>query len=207
MRPSVLRPFAVPLIPMGFLVLLSGCAGSGFGGFVHNTFSMQGDQNRPKQASETVARADGQTPTVTPIASAGGNVWPGPIKPLPSLADIAKTLPEADTAPPFIPAAGTGGTLERNPPPGLKTPEVAPRVPSVAGSGTSGPAVATTPSVATGTIIPTSQGQEKVSGGTGNFLTLTGPGGQYAGIMVPNGNGTSTIIRPGGAVETVPTPK
>lgn len=202
MRPFVLRP----VLPASLLLLLSGCAGSGFGGFVHNTFSTGGDQNRPQEVSETVARANGAAPKITPIASAGGNVWPGPIKPLPSLADIAKTLPETETAPPSLPPT-TVPSLGRNPPASLRTPETAPAVPRAGGASAAPAASAQKPSVPTGTMVTTSQGQEKVSGGTGNFLTLTGPSGQYAGIMVPNGNGTSTIIRPGGAVETVPTPK
>jgi hypothetical protein len=34
-----------------------------------------------------------------------------------------------------------------------------------------------------------------------------GPAGAGQSIVVPNGNGTSTIIHPDGTVETVPTPK
>ena len=43
-------------------------------------------------------------------------------------------------------------------------------------------------------------------GGTGAYRTVTLPDGT-TGIIVPNGNGTSTIIRPDGSVETVATPK
>ena len=43
------------------------------------------------------------------------------------------------------------------------------------------------------------------SGGTGGYQTLTTPQGQA--IVVPNGNGTSTVIHPDGTVETIPTPR
>lgn len=202
-----MRPFAHrSVLPASLSLLLSGCAGSGFGGFVHNTFTTGGDQRRPQEVSENVARANGAAPKVTPITSAPGNVWPGEIKPLPSLADIAKTLPTGETPPPSLPPT-TVPSPGRTPPAGLTTPETNPAVPSGRGASAAPGANAEKPNVPTGTVVTTSRGPEKVSGGTGNFLTLTGPGGQYAGIMVPNGNGTSTIIRPGGAVETVPTPK
>ena len=42
-------------------------------------------------------------------------------------------------------------------------------------------------------------------GGTGAQTTIL-PGGDQ-GILIPNGNGTSTLIGPNGSVTTVPTPK
>ena len=44
------------------------------------------------------------------------------------------------------------------------------------------------------------------NGGTSGYQTLTEPGGGSA-VVVPNGNGTSTIIHSDGRIETVPTPK
>jgi hypothetical protein len=196
---------------LGLLLLLSGC--EGFGGFLGSTFSTSGDPARPFAASQNVQRANGAEPAVAPIGVQAGNVWPGPIQPLPSLADIAKTLPEASGVPqlppvpanPSLPPRGAMPTYTAPPstvPPPSPTP--APSGPSPAASPS---ASSNQPSVKTGTAIKTSKGQEIVSGGTGNFLTLTSPNGQYGGIMVPNGNGTSTIIRPDGSVETVPTPR
>ncbi|MGH7051489.1 MAG: hypothetical protein ACREF0_03210 [Acetobacteraceae bacterium] len=189
MRPSAL---------LGVLLLLSGC--SGFGGFLGSTFSPTGDPNRPETATAVNLQRANAAPVVSPapITPEPGDVWPGPIKPLPSLADIAKTLPQAEAAPELPP-------VPVNPPE-----PIPPRNPSAF----TAPPPATTspstsqykPSVTLGTVVSTSRGPEKVSGGTGNFLTLTNPGGQYGGILVPNGNGTSTIIRPDGSVETVPTP-
>ena len=44
------------------------------------------------------------------------------------------------------------------------------------------------------------------NGGTGGYQTTTTPGGGSS-IIVPNGNGTSTIIHSDGTIETVPTPR
>jgi len=188
------------LAVVGILLLLSGC--EGVGGFVNDTFSRNGDPNQPVATAENVQRANGGQPASTPIAVQSGNVWPGPIQPLPSLADIAKTLPQSEGVPllPAVPPAittqprGTVPTLTA--PPSTVQPAPAPN-----------PNAVNTPSLRKGTEIQTSRGPEVVSGGTGNFLTLTSPNGEYAGIMVPNGNGTSTIIRPDGSVETVTEPR
>lgn len=188
------------IIVLGALLLLSGC--NGFGGFLNDTFSMQGDPNRPVTTAENVQRANGGQPTSTPIEVQPGNVWPGPIQPLPSLADIAKTLPEAEGVP-VLPAVPPNPAM----PPRSSVPIYTAPPSTVAPPPSPSPSAQNAPSLPRGTTIHTSHGPEVVSGGTGNFLTLTSPDGQYAGIMVPNGNGTSTIIRPDGSVETVPAPR
>ncbi len=192
---------------LGLLLLLAGC--SGFGSFLGSTFSINGDPSQPVGAAENLQRSNGATVVATtPITTQPGDVWPGPIKPLPSLADIAKTLPEAQGTPvlPPVPVNPPEPIPARNPSPTVATPPVA--APAVGGPpATESPPVSQyQPSVKVGTMISTARGPEKISGGTGNFLTLTTPGGQYGGILVPNGNGTSTIIRPDGSVETVTTP-
>ncbi|MGH7100806.1 MAG: hypothetical protein ACREFJ_00290 [Acetobacteraceae bacterium] len=198
MRPSAL---------LGVLLLLSGC--SGFGGFLGSTFSPTGDPNRPEEAAAVNFQRANAAPVVSPapITPQPGDVWPGPIKPLPSLADIAKTLPQAEAMPelPPVPVNPPEPIPPRNPS-AITTPPA--NLPALAAppATTSPSASEYRPSVKIGTVVSTSRGPEHVSGGTGNFLTLTNPGGQYGGILVPNGNGTSTIIRPDGSVETVPTP-
>lgn len=44
------------------------------------------------------------------------------------------------------------------------------------------------------------------TGGTRSYRQLTLPNGQPGAIVVPNGNGTSTVIGPDGSVTTIPTP-
>ena len=43
------------------------------------------------------------------------------------------------------------------------------------------------------------------SGGTQGYQTMTTPRG--TAIVVPNGNGTSTVIHSDGRIETIPTPR
>ena len=57
-----------------------------------------------------------------------------------------------------------------------------------------------------GQVTSTPQGPGVTSGGTNSYQTITTPGGGSA-IVVPNGNGTSTIIHSDGRIETVPTPR
>jgi hypothetical protein len=45
------------------------------------------------------------------------------------------------------------------------------------------------------------------AGGTSGYRQLTLPNGQPGAIIVPNGNGTSTVIQPNGTVQTIPTPR
>lgn len=51
-----------------------------------------------------------------------------------------------------------------------------------------------------GSVVNTPRGQAVESGGTSSYQQLSGAGG----LIEPNGNGTSTIVGPGG-VQTVPT--
>ncbi len=53
-----------------------------------------GNPNAPGNTSETALRALGQTPAVTPITPQPGNVWPGPVRPVPTIADIEKNMNE-----------------------------------------------------------------------------------------------------------------
>jgi hypothetical protein len=57
-----------------------------------------------------------------------------------------------------------------------------------------------------GQIYETPGGAAVTNGGTSGYQTTTTPGGGSS-IVVPNGNGTSTIIHSNGTIETVPTPR
>jgi hypothetical protein len=57
-----------------------------------------------------------------------------------------------------------------------------------------------------GQVYTTPQGPAVTGGGTSGYQTITPPGGGSA-IVVPNGNGTSTVIHSDGRIETVPTPR
>jgi hypothetical protein len=57
-----------------------------------------------------------------------------------------------------------------------------------------------------GQVVPLNGGTGVTTGGTQGYQTMTVPGGGSA-IVVPNGNGTSTVIKSDGSIETIPTPK
>ena len=199
------------IVTLGLLVVLSGC--TGFGAFLDHTFTVPGENpNRPMADSENVRRSFGQDPDVTPLTPEPGNVWPGPQAPEPTLTELQQQQPGnvPDTT---VPGARPGLPAGRQPRPanrGSSTPpgSVEPGLPSTPDAGVRAPAprgVAARPGP-TGPVVQTPQGPAVDAGGTSGYRQLTTPQGPGA-IMVPNGNGTSTIINPNGTIQTVPTPR
>ena len=196
------------------LILLPGC--TGFGTFLDHAFSVPGTHpNLPMTDSENMRRVLGNEPGVVPLQPEPGNVWPGPQAPDPTLADL-QGQGGTETSRGFPPTTAPGGAgpalpdhqqprpLGSSTPPGSVQPgastptPVAPTVPrprsSVPGPGPQG------------SVVQTPQGPAVDAGGTSTYRQLTTPQGPGA-IMVPNGNGTSTIINPNGSIQTVPTPR
>jgi hypothetical protein len=58
-----------------------------------------------------------------------------------------------------------------------------------------------------GQIFTTPRGTGVVTGRVGSMATTTVPGSGGQGLLMNNGNGTSTLIVPGGAPEVVATPR
>ena len=192
-------------------LLLPGC--TGFGEFLDHTFTLPGrNPNIPMTDSENIRRALGQSTGIEPLQSEAGNVWPSPQQPEPTLSDLQSQAGEATRgfAPTTVPGATPGlpaGTQPR--PRGSSNPPLSnqPRP----GSPASVPPIAQPPSSVPGPgpqgrVVQTPSGPAVDAGGTRSYRQLTTPRGPGA-IMVPNGNGTSTIINPDGSVETVPTPR
>ena len=201
-----------PTVSLGLLLALTGC--TGFGEFLDHTFSPPGTiPTLPMADSENVRRALGQPAEIEPLGPEPGNVWPRQQGPDPTLSDIgrqqdleekrgfpATTVPGAT---PGLPAGRQPRPRGSSTPPGSVSPGadklgpigVQPAPPSSAGG--QGPA---------GGIVNTPQGPAVDTGGTSGYRQLNTPRGPGA-IMVPNGNGTSTIINPDGSVQTVPTPR
>jgi hypothetical protein len=129
-------------VGLGLVFLLSGCASEQH--FASDMWPF-GNPNAPAATSETAQRALGKTPAVTPIAPQAGDVWPGPVQPMPTLSDIQKNanLPLGQGYTPSLPSPyppgqspgqGTGasvnvkgGSLYSVSPSG--TPQVVPAVP------------------------------------------------------------------------------
>lgn len=203
-------------------LLLAGC--TGFGAFLAHTFTLPGvNPNRPSVDSENVRRAYGQRDDISPLKPEPGNVWPGPTPPDPTLTDIEK---QQDQGPQLQgqpngqgqPQGQSQGQPPRQPrgsstPPGSVPPQSSaqPGVPPSPSLPTLPPGLAPpapgqfTPG---GTVaVPgPGGGVRNDAGGTNAYRQLTTPGGAGA-IVVPNGNGTSTVISPDGGVQVVPTPR
>jgi len=221
---SMMRPYA----SLAMVVLLSGCGtivGSpleGFTGFIGDTHTLSANPNRPASEGETVRRVLGQSPQLDPLSPEIGNVWPGPVEASASLADIARsnqgqllkpdaeiTLPKAvrDTAVNPLPT-GAAKPVVATPQSARVTSPVPAAAPTVMPPVDSkpGPSPTPTPQAAPATrVIQTPNGPATLSGG-GGVLTYTDQKGN-TGLVVPNGNGTSTLIAPDGSVQTVATPK
>ena len=118
-------------------------------------------------------------------------------------------------AEPWRGAAGDDGDAAQSPPqvspqvshgsstpPGSNQPGLAPlpAVPPAVAAECPGRAAAGAP--AHGQAVQTPSGTGVTTGGTQGYQTLTMPGGGSA-IVVPNGNGTSTVIKSDGTIETI----
>jgi hypothetical protein len=193
---------------------LSGC---GYKAWWNPPFSGGSNPNAPTGDSENLLRARGQEPTVQRLTTEPGDIWPGPLPPAPTMKDLVNTgglTPEPEqpvpgsplsrgTAPPSpSPNPSTGSsTPSENNQPGLPPLQSAPPLSSYAA-----PPAAPPPRGSTGQVIQTPGGPNVTTGGGPGYQTTTTPGGGQA-IVVPNGNGTSTVIHSDGKIETIPTPK
>jgi hypothetical protein len=197
---------------LGLLLLLPGCQGTGT--FLGDTFTLWGvNPNAPVGDSENIDRVRGRPVNLPPLTSETGNIWPPPNQPIPSLYDIQKQEGINPNNPP--PSTTPALPAHRQPRPNelpSSTPPTsnAPGLPNVPGMPVlpAQPPVPPPPGPGAGTTVQTPNGPVTTTGpigGTG-MQTTTQPGGGQ-GILIPNGNGTSTLIGPNGSVTTVPTPK
>jgi hypothetical protein len=209
-------------IAQTFLCLaLSGC---GYSTWADLPFSTGTNPNRPVGDSENMRRAMGELVEVRPLTTEPGDVWPGPLAQEPTLEDIEKQGLQSEPERP-VPGSpefqsqnpGQGSGPSQNQPPNLppavrrgsSTPPpnnqqgLAPLPPLRPPQATNPTPPGRNPA---GQVYPTQNGPVITNGGTGGYQTTTTPGGGSA-IVVPNGNGTSTIIHSNGTIETVPTPR
>jgi hypothetical protein len=215
-------PRNVPLrrtLTMSLLALstmtLSGC---GYKTWWNPPFTTGSDPNQPGTESENMSRVMGNHVEVAPLTPEPGDIWPGPLPPSPTLQDLEQTGGLTSQPEQAVPGSPISRGTQPSPqvPPGpahgsstppngdqlqLNTPAVPPnRTPSAAGT------VNPAPRNPAGQVYQTPRGSDVTTGGGTNYQTTTTPGGGSA-IIVPNGNGTSTIIHSDGRIETVTTPK
>lgn len=168
-------------------VLLAGCAThignptAGMGGFLGDVLRLSGNPNRPAADSPNARRVMGAEVVADPLESEPGNIWPGPLPPARTMSDMQREM---------------GGTL-----PPIDAPIDAP---SPRGSSTPPqPAVQPMPS---SRVLQTPAGLATTSIGSNGVETFTLPGGR-TGIVMPNANGTLTLIGPDGTTQTIPAPR
>ena len=160
--------------------------------FFDHTFTAFGNNpNTPAGNSEMFLRLRGEPVAITPLLPESGDVWPGPQKPDPTLQELEQQQQTPG-------AAAQVGAADR-------------RQPHPQGTAADGPSPAAVQPGAPPRLVappqPTGNGPaQDVTGGQnlpGYRQLQPPPAGK--GILVPNGNGTSTLIGPDGSVSTVPT--
>ena len=211
-----MRRTALKATLLGLPLLLTGC--TGFGTFLDHTFSFSGyNPNLPMTDSENVRRVLGQQLDPAPLLPEPGNVWPGPQAPDPTLGDIqqhpatedqrgfpATTVPGAQ---PGLPDSRQPRPLGSSTPPGNAPGDTAVSPPAAPGISPIPRPLSSVPGPGPqGRVVQTPAGPAVDAGGTSAYRQLTTPQGPGA-IMVPNGNGTSTIINPNGTIQNVPSPR
>ena len=132
-------------LAVGLTLLLAGCASERH--YAADTLWPFGNPNAPQVVSENAQRAVGQTPDVTTIAPQAGDVWPGPVQPMPTLSDIQKNanLPLGQGYTPSLPSPY---------PPG-QAPDQAATVDVTGGN------LKTTQPDGTGTVVPAAPGDAR----------------------------------------------
>ena len=73
------------IVFLGLVVPLAGC---GFNTWSDLPFSTGSNPNLPAGDSENMRRAMGEPARIEPLTPEAGDVWPGPIKPPPTLQDL-----------------------------------------------------------------------------------------------------------------------
>ena len=75
-------------LAVGLLIGLSGCASERH--FAAASLWPFGNPNAPAVTSETAQRALGHNVDVPPVQPQPGDVWPGPVQPMPTLSQVQK---------------------------------------------------------------------------------------------------------------------
>jgi hypothetical protein len=196
---------------LGLLLALAGCGQyggqfvgnptSGMGGFIADTHNVVRNPNSLSDGSDNVLRVLGQDDNTKPLEPEPGNIWPGPLPPQKTLEDLERN-PDALLKP--------GEEIDLHPTNGSSTPPGSVQPSTVLPSAAPAPMPAPRPvsqSAPKSSTVQTPGGTAVLNQGSGTSVqTYTDPKGG-TGLMVPNGNGTSTMIAPDGSVQTVPSPK
>jgi hypothetical protein len=89
---------------LGMALLLTGCTSEQQ--YLKQSLWPFGDPNAPNVSGETAQRALGHSPPVTVIQPQAGDVWPGPVQPMPTLRQVQQNanLPLGQGYTPSLPS-------------------------------------------------------------------------------------------------------
>jgi hypothetical protein len=91
-------------VTIGLILLLSGCASERQ--FASDSLWPFGNPNAPAANSVTAQRALGHQPAVVPLKPQAGDVWPGPVQPMPTLSEVQRdaNMPVGSEYQPSLPS-------------------------------------------------------------------------------------------------------
>ncbi len=75
-------------LTLGAVMMLAGCTAERH--YAWDSLFVFGNPNDPVPVSETANRVLGHHPDVAPLQAQPGNVWPGPVAPMPTLSEVQK---------------------------------------------------------------------------------------------------------------------
>ncbi len=231
-------------VPGVMALLLSGCAG--VGNYLGSTINPFGDPNAPRGYALNMQRARGNDVAVRPIRPQPGDVWPGPVRPVPTLGEIQQhmnvplgqeyqnqygTQPGNGAASYSVPRGAVPRRMTPNRQSGVMGPNAGttkfggyghagkgsstppgsnqnamPNAPAaITSQPTPAPTIGAGKGFAVGQTLMSPAGPAGVVTGASNgrYQTVAPINGQGGGILIPNGNGTATLIQPDGQVVTV----
>jgi hypothetical protein len=200
---------------LSLTLALSGC---GYKTWWNPPLSGGFNPNMPAGDSENMRRVEGDTAPTKPLLTEPGDIWPGPLPPAPTLKDLESSgglTPQPEAPVPGSPLSRSGATAPvpsptpstgSSTPPGDVQPRLANPRPAPPASSYAAPPVVAKPNGPGNPVLQTPSGPNVITGGGPGYQTTTTPGGGQS-IVVPNGNGTSTVIHSDGRIETIPTPK
>ena len=203
------------------VLFLGGC--SGLGKFFHDTVTLPGmNPNLPSGLSENQARSEGHGIGEAPLLPERGNVWPGPPQPLPTLSDVSREQGnglggDSGARTPLGGSAFGGPSLRDGNSMGIgENDAIEHGAPTDTISGPGTPGANGRLGGSAGGASVGGDGFGGAGGGLADHVGDTPPrssssdggDGKPHAIVIPNGDGTSTVIGPDGSVQTVKgTPK
>lgn len=186
---------------LGTVLLLGGC--SGLGHFLADTGTLPGaNPNSTTGVSENLRRARGEKPDEAAIVPQAGDVWPGPPQPLPTLGDVAKNGGLGESSAVLGGGMPNGGSMSLGEKQSIRNgvPLENPTAGFSGGGGGSLPSAVADPAEGFRHTHPLGVGPGASEKGQ-DVKGADSPVG--SNIVIPNGDGTDTVISPDGTVKTV----